>query len=242
MSLTADSRQSVCDTLATYSGPDVDPWFSGLVKLAHRKQVATGSTTQMETDGKRKRDDGSDVAQPRSKKPRPAESTASSEPGDTDGVWSPSGSLLYALAEPTSSVSATASSSVAPLSPETRSNTVRENSSNTPVKPASSTANSAFNFGQSAPIKRETSVEQPSDCDEQLTCADRAPRKLKCIQCKEFYMEDQNTAMECRRHPGTRPVSSCSLVPAGRQGGPNSLLTFPCRSLRRCQRQEILLS
>lgn len=30
-----------------------------------------------------------------------------------------------------------------------------------------------------------------------------APRKLKCIQCKELYMESQNTAMECRRHTGT---------------------------------------
>lgn len=30
-----------------------------------------------------------------------------------------------------------------------------------------------------------------------------APRKLKCIQCKEPYMEAQNTAMECRRHTGT---------------------------------------
>ncbi|KAG6360955.1 hypothetical protein INS49_012023 [Diaporthe citri] len=29
-----------------------------------------------------------------------------------------------------------------------------------------------------------------------------APRKLKCIQCKELYMEAQNTAMECRRHTG----------------------------------------
>jgi hypothetical protein len=30
-----------------------------------------------------------------------------------------------------------------------------------------------------------------------------APRRLKCIQCGSFYMEDQNTALRCRRHTGT---------------------------------------
>ncbi|POS69393.1 hypothetical protein DHEL01_v212213 [Diaporthe helianthi] len=29
-----------------------------------------------------------------------------------------------------------------------------------------------------------------------------APRTLKCIQCGKFYMEDQNTALQCRRHTG----------------------------------------
>lgn len=58
-----------------------------------------------------------------------------------------------------------------------------------------------------------------------------APRKLKCIHCKKFYMESQNTAIECRRHTGTVPVSSSPLTLAGRQMA-NSMLTFPCRSLR----------
>lgn len=65
-----------------------------------------------------------------------------------------------------------------------------------------------------------------------------APRKLKCIQCKKIYMEARNTAMECRRHTGTGPVSSCLLIPAGKQGA-NSMLTVPCRSLRRRGRREI---
>lgn len=30
-----------------------------------------------------------------------------------------------------------------------------------------------------------------------------APRRLKCTQCQRFYHEDQNTALECRRHTGT---------------------------------------
>lgn len=31
-----------------------------------------------------------------------------------------------------------------------------------------------------------------------------APRNLRCIQCKAFYLETQNTANECRRHTGMR--------------------------------------
>lgn len=63
------------------------------------------------------------------------------------------------------------------------------------------------------------------------------PRKLKCIQCKEVYMEARNTAMECRRHTGTGPVSSCPLIPAGRQRA-NSLLILFCRSLRQRRQEE----
>lgn len=43
------------------------------------------------------------------------------------------------------------------------------------------------------------------------------PRKLKCIQCGDFYMEAQNMAVECRRHTGTghhfgRLLDFCGLI------------------------------
>lgn len=38
------------------------------------------------------------------------------------------------------------------------------------------------------------------------------PKMLKCIQCKEFYHEAQNAAMECRRHTGMEPY--LTVLPA----------------------------
>lgn len=266
--LPADSRQSVCDTLTTYSGHDARAWFAGLVKLAHGKHLAAGSTTQTVANGKRKCDD-SDVALPASKKPRLADhSTFSSDIGR-------------------------ASTIVAPPSPAMLSTAGRGRPTNPPANPASSTATLAVPFGQSISVKQETPASPRTKCNEDFTFGNRktsgalpnkgpgttpsnnpsaqnasfgrapaasptappqcnfgsaavstvynpastgvdsstlkvpansnvsspmnvsqapsslrqnvnsgTPKKLKCIQCKAFYIETQNTAFECRRHTG----------------------------------------
>lgn len=328
MGLTAESKQTVCDNLVTYSGPGVDARFAELVELAYGKQVAAGPATQMETNGKRERDDGSDVSQPPNKKARLAEAMAPLKPFSTS-IFGPQSAQSSLFGVPTSaSIGATASSSVSPLSSDAPSSTVRENSTNTPAHPASSTATPTFGLGQSITVKTETSAKPPSDCDEQFTFADRisfgprpyngpatmqedrpsaqtasssqkpaalftappqgsfgsavvstvykppfsgvdmsslkvpansnvnlnmnvfqgpstlhqnmeisAPRKLKCIQCKEVYIEAQNTAKECRRHTGMRPDSD-PVHPQNRNDG---LLTLLLRSLSPRRRPEVRL-
>lgn len=283
--LTADSRQSVCDTLASYSGSFLRAQLVDLVRSAHVKQLT------MVTNEKRKRDDD-DVAQPPDKKPKLAEATTSLGPSGLDIASLTLSGPLPRFGRPTiSSATAVKSPSVALPSPAIPSTT------NRPATPASSTAKPAFVFGQSAPIEPENPASPSPDCDEHFTIADRkpsgpqsytaqgtthgtrlsahnanfgqapaaapsftappqvnpgsaavstvsnppftgvdmsslkipansnvsltmnvfqapsslhqntgssAPRRLKCIQCKAFYLETQNTAMECRRHTGTR--------------------------------------
>lgn len=292
--LTADSEQSVCDTLASHSGSDVHTQLDALVELEHGKQVPTGSATQVVTKGKHKRDASDDnVAQRPRKKPRLAEATASLMDG-VDFARLSLGQPTFRFGQSTSSSArATASLSVTSLLPVMPSTTGRQNPNKPPADPASSTATPAVGFGQPIPGKPVTPANPPSDCDEQFTFTDRrssgpqpyngrgtaqgnrpsaqnasstqataasptappqgslgstagpsvyklpftgidlsslkipansnvnltlnvfqapssvhqkldnpAPRELNCIQCKESYIETQNTAMNCRRHTG----------------------------------------
>ncbi|KAK2608089.1 hypothetical protein N8I77_006723 [Diaporthe amygdali] len=43
------------------------------------------------------------------------------------------------------------------------------------------------------------------------------PKTLKCIQCKKFYQEAQNAAMECRRHTGMEQFCQLSQVGTRRE-------------------------
>lgn len=301
--LTADSRRWVCDTLSTYIGTDVHAKFAELLNSAHRKQIAAWAAAGSKdlVFGKRKWD-GGDVAQHPSKKTKL----------DDQSIFS--------------SATLRASKIVAPSFPAIASTTGREKPTNPPANPASSTATSAFPFGQPLPVKTETPANPPSDCDENFTIDDRIssgalrnkvpgatpsnlpsaqnassaqapaasptappqgtlgsaavstvykppftgvdistlkvpansnvnltmnvfqapsslhqnmgsgePRKLKCIQCKEFYIETQNTAMECRRHTGMRFYFHI-MCP---RKGIDSLLTFAFRPLSRRRGREV---
>lgn len=80
-------------------------------------------------------------------------------------------------------------------------------------------------------LQDSSSLHQTTDSD--------ATRKLKCIYCSVFYIEVQNTALECRRHTGTDPrwnfaqfAKNCS------DGKGDRLFTFLNRSLCGCQRPE----
>lgn len=179
-SLTADSKQSVCDCLATYSGHDVNAWFAGLVKLAHAKQLAP------ETNEKRKRDD-SDSDQPANKKPKLAEATGSSEPNGIDVASPTSQEQPFRFGCPTvSPATAGTPLSVAPPSPTL----ARADTSSLKVSAKSNVSPALKAF------------QAPSSPHQNMVSS--APRKLKCIQCKALYLETQNSAKECYRHTGTR--------------------------------------
>lgn len=304
--LPAGSRQSVCDTLATYSGHDALARFARLVKLAHENQLAAGTMAQTVANGKRKRDD-SDVAQLPSMRPRLAEAAAPLKPVGVDFNSStfpkspvPFGQSIFSFAP------VGASPSVGQPPPAMPSTAGRVNPTISPANPASATAKPAVVFGQPISVKQETPANPPSDCDEQFNIEDRkfpsampnngpgttpsnmpsaqhasfggvpaasraappqgnfgsaavstvykppftgvdmstlkvpansnvnltmnvfqapsslhqnvgsgAPKKLKCIQCKAFYIETQNTALECRRHTG---MTSCFHFVCQRNG------------------------
>lgn len=304
----ADSRQSVSDTLTSYSGSDVHTRLDAPVALVRVKKVPTGAATQVVTKTKRKRDASDDnVAQPPSKKPRLVEATASFMSG-VDFARLSLGQPTFRFGQSTSaSARATASLSVASLLPAMPSTTGRQNPNKPPAGPTSSTATPAVVFSQPISMKPATRANPPSDCDEQFTFTDRrssgpqpyngrgtargnrpsaqnarstqetatsptappqedlgstagpsvykfpftgidlsslkipansnvnltlnvfqAPssvhqkldspvlRKLNCIQCKESYIETQNTAMNCRRHTGRGIPFPPPYVPGAR--------------------------
>ncbi|KAI3395811.1 hypothetical protein diail_824 [Diaporthe ilicicola] len=177
-SLTDDLKQSVCDILVRYSGPDVDSFMNDLVKLASGKAPPTKITIQDATAGKRKRDDNDVVEPPRApdKKQKPAEATISLQSADVNLVspkiplaWPSFRTSPIKFGQPTLSPSTvggpltattpalTAPSSIGPATSLTSS-----------TSPALPTASPFVKFA-----KANKSVQPASDCDEQFTFADR---------------------------------------------------------------------
>lgn len=334
--LTDDLKRDLCNSLATYNGPNVYGKFIALSGWVHRRKRAMDRNAQTTTTGKRKRDDGELTETPRApeKKPKVSETIAPLQSASINivspkipFVWPAFRQSPIAFGQPTLS-SITTGKSPAVTLPSTA--TTSAAAPNPPCTVPSRLAGpKSVPFARFATSQSKKPVQTEPACDEQFTFADRrpfhaqatagpgvahqqnprpqnaspnqqvplgskspaqgmhgwqpmstlykppfagldmsslkipansnvsvtmnvfhapsvlhqnadssAPRKLKCIHCKKFYMESQNAAMECRRHTGTVLISSCPLITAGRQGV-HSLLTMLCRSLRQRRREEI---
>lgn len=328
--LTSDLKRDFCDSLASYSGPNVYEKFTALIALAVRKKHVMEKDTQMTAVGKRKRDDSdvTEASRASEKRPKVSEPMAPLQSASVDIVtpkipfaWPTFRQSPIVFGQPTLSSIMTGKSSSVPLSSTATTSAAAPNLAST--SPPLLTGPKHVPFAQFATTQPEKPVPKQPACDEHFTFADRrpfhaqptagagaayqhrptaqnassnqpppifsanpsqgthgwqpvttfykppfagvdmsslkipanstvsvtmnvfhapsvlhqnmdssAPRKLKCIQCKEFYMEAQNMAMECRRHTGTVPVSPGPLMLAGKQGT-NIMLTFPSRPLRR---------
>ncbi|KAI7779038.1 hypothetical protein LA080_001384 [Diaporthe eres] len=298
--LTEDLKRSVCDSLATYSGPNVHGKFNELSIEATRQMFTMKFKSQMTTTAKRKRDDGEVIEPLRvlEKKPKVSEATAPLQSAGVDIVspqipfaWPAFRQSPIIFGRPT--LSSALSDKLPTVTPPP---TAAAFTAATNIPKTFSSflqVPKRFPFAQFATAQPGKLVQKEPECDEQFTFADRrashppptagmgaphqhsptaqnassnqpppvsstkpsqgthgwqpmstihkppftgvdmsslkvpansnvsvtmnffhapsvlhqnmdsgAPRKLKCIQCKELYMEAQNTAMECRRHTG----------------------------------------
>lgn len=334
--LTDDLKRDFCDSLASYSGPNVYGKFIAQIGWAARKKHARERNTQTTAVGKRKRDDSdvTEASRASEKRPKVSEPMAPLQSATVDivtpkipFVWPAFRQSPIIFGQPTLSSIITGKSPTVALPLTATTSAAAPNLTST--VPPLLKGPKHVPFAQFATTQPEKPVQKVPTCDEHFTFADRrpaqpqptagpgaahqhrptaqnassnqpppifsanpsqgahgwqpvttfykppfagvdmsslkipansnvsvtmnvfhapsvlhqnmessAPRKLKCIHCKNFYMESQNTAIECRRHTGTVPVSSSPLTLAGRQRA-NRMLTFPCRSLRRCGRREI---